>query len=187
MSKAIDLATGTIHLQGVGRVPAVAAQQLKAGDQLMYNFGGVYQISKIEDASPKFVRIFEVSTETGEEYHRRVMKDSLMARVPDKQRRRLGHDAPATVYRAQVYAPKGRTWVTVSHGATGEDAAIGNLASGYPSYFGSVMLDRHGIGGSFESRAASVKAMTEGVTLTAGDGHRFRILPPQPQQSGPGL
>lgn len=118
MSKSIDVATATIHLQGIGRVPAVAARKLKVGDQLTYNYGGVYQITKIEDASPKFFRIFEVSAETGEEHSSRVKKDRLAARVPEADRRRLGHDAPTTLYRAQVYAPVGRTWGPGSSSAT---------------------------------------------------------------------
>lgn len=175
----IDVATATIHLQGIGRVPAVPAHKLKIGDQLMYNYGSVYQITKIEDASPKFFRIFEVSAETGEEYNRRVKKDRLVARVPEADRMRLGHDAPATLYRAQVYAPQGRTWVTVSHGVTVEAAAEGRTLLNRFSYFASVLLDRHGLGGTFDARSANVKAMAQGKTLTAEDGHRFRILPPE--------
>ncbi|RNG26436.1 hypothetical protein EEJ42_14920 [Streptomyces botrytidirepellens] len=146
----------------------------------MYNSGGVYQITKIEDASPKFFRLFEVSAETGEEYSRRVKKDGLVARVPEADRRRLGHDAPVTLYRAQVYAPHGRIWITVSHGATVEAAVSGRTRLNGFSYFASVLLDRHGLGGTFDARAASVRAMAEGETLTAADGHRFRILPPEP-------
>jgi hypothetical protein len=183
MPKSIDVATKSIHLQGVGRVPAVEARELKVGDQLMYNYGGVYQITKIEDASPKSFRIFEVSAETGEEHSGRVKKDRLVARVPEADRRRLGHDAPATDYRAQVYAPQGRSWITVSHGATVEAAASGRTRLNQFSYFASVLLDRHGLGGTFEARAASVKAMAQGGTLTAEDGHSFRILPPEPTSS----
>lgn len=182
MSKSTDTATQSIHLQGIGRVPAAPAHQLKVGDQLMYNYGGVYQITKIEDASPKFFRIFEVSTETGEEHNSRVKKDRLVARVPEADRRRLGHDAPASVYRAQVYAPQGQTWTTVGHGPTVEDATEGYKAA----YFSSSILRDHGLGGSYDANKASVEAMTDGKTLTAEDGHRFRILPPEPTASCPG-
>ncbi|MFF1680719.1 hypothetical protein ACFVYG_32365 [Streptomyces sp. NPDC058256] len=183
MPKSIDVATATIHLQGIGRVPAAPARELKVGDQLMYNHGGVYQITKIEDASPKFFRIYEVSAETGDEYNSRVKKDRLVARVPEADRRRLGHDAPTTDYRAQVYAPQGQIWITVSHGATVEAAASGRTRLNQFSYFDSVLLDRHGLGGTFDAHAASMKAMAKGETLTAEDGHRFRILPPQPTSS----
>lgn len=186
----------TIHLQGVGRVPAVEATDLQVGDQLMYNSGSVSQNTQIVDASPKFFKIHEVSAETGEEYTRKVKKTTLVARVPEEHRRPLGHTAaPATHYRAQVKAPTGDLgwmtprgstgWVTVSHGETVEAAVSGLTASGTEwSYFGSVMLDKHGLGYSYDSkvdgRADSVKAMADGATLTAEDGHSFRILPPEP-------
>lgn len=179
MPKSLDVAAASIHLQGIGRVPAVAAQELKAGDQLMYNHGGVHQITKIEEASPRFLRVFEVSAETGEEHSGRVKKDRLVARVPESGRRPVGHDAPTTDYRAQVYAPQGLTWTTVSHGATAEAAASGRTRGNRFSHFDSVLLDRHGLGNTFEARAACVKAMAQGKTFTAADGHRFRILPPE--------
>ncbi|MEU5978485.1 hypothetical protein [Streptomyces sp. NPDC047315] len=179
MSRALDIATGTIHLQGMGRVPAIPAPELKVGDQLMYNGGSIYQVSKIEDASPKYYRVFEVSAETGEEYNRRVKKDWLVARAAEADRRRLGHDAPTTAYRAQVYAPLAQTWTTVSYGATVEDAVKGLTTGRQFSYFGSVLLERHGLAGTYDTRVAAVKAMEEGQTLTAEDGHRFRILPPE--------
>lgn len=174
MPQNTDIATPTVHLQSVGRVPAAPAHQLKVGDQMMYNHGGVFQITRIDDISPKFFRIFEVSAETGEEHNRRVKKDSLVARVPEAHRRRLGHDAPTTDYRAQVFAPQGKIWITVGHGATLEDATQGYKAA----YFSSSILRDHGLGGSYDANKASVKAMADGKTLTATDGHRFRILTP---------
>ncbi|PPS89582.1 hypothetical protein [Streptomyces sp. MH60] len=177
--------TQTIHLQAVGRVPAVPADDLKPGDQIMYNYGSVSQVVKIVDASPKFFKIHEVSAETGTESVLRVKKTTMVARVPEKHRRPLGHtDVPANHYRAQVQAPtaSGLGWITVSHGETVEAATNGITASGATrSYFGTVMLDDHGLGyaaDSPEGRANSVKAMAEGAVLTAADGHSFRILRP---------
>lgn len=174
----------TIHLQGVGRVPATPATSLKAGDQLIYNYGGVYQITKITDATPKYFDVTEVSSETGQENTHRVKKDRLVAYVPQEHHRPIGYqDAPATSYRAQVRAPEFGQWVTVGYGATVEEAIGGLTPSGQaPHYFGTVMLDNHGLGYTKETpdgRADSVKAMTEGETLTAADGHSFRILPPE--------
>lgn len=168
--------TVTIRLQGVGRVPATPAYELEVGDQLMYNDGDVCQITRIDDVSPQFFRIFKVSAETGEEYNRRVKKDRLVARVPEAHRRPLGHDAPTTAYRAQVYAPQGKTWITVGHGPTVEDATQG---------FRPLILRDHGLGDSYDANKDSIKAMTDGETLTAKDGHRFRILapPPAPQKT----
>jgi hypothetical protein len=164
----------TIHLQAVGRVPAVPAKDLKPGDQLMYNYGRVYQIVKIENASPKFLKIYEVNTRTGEEYERRTKKTTLMALVPEERRSRLGVEAPATDYRAQVRPPQGLDWVTVGHGATVDEATTGHQAE----YFASSILGRHGLGGHYDIMKASMEAMTNGEILTSEDGHSFRILPP---------
>ncbi|NML55089.1 hypothetical protein HHL19_35830 [Streptomyces sp. R302] len=183
MSKSIDEATRTIHLQGIGRVPAAPGHELIVGDQLMYNGGGVCQITKIVAASPQFLLITEMNTETGEENSRRVKKTRMVARVPETARRALGFDAPATDYSAQVRAPEGDEWVTVGHGATAEEAISGLTPSKQvPTYFGTVMLDRHGLGytaANPDGRARSVQAMMAGETLTAADGHSFRILPPE--------
>lgn len=170
-----------LRLQSVGWVPAVEASELKVGDQLMYNFGSVCQIVKIEEASPKFLRVHEVSTERGTEYQRRVKKTSMVARVPEKDRRRVGVEAPATDYRAQVKAPTGDLgWVTVSHGATVDDAT-----SGHPAYFGSSLLGKY-LGGGYDAIKASIQAMADGETITAESGHSFRILSPeQPQAPAP--
>ncbi|MGW1436782.1 hypothetical protein ACWD7M_16225 [Streptomyces griseus] len=176
-----------IRLQGVGWVPAAPAHELVVGDQLMYNGGSVYQITKIVDASPKFFTIHEVSTQNGEEYQRRVKKDRPAARVAEKHRRPLGyHAAPATDYRAQISPPTGNLgWITVGHGDTFDAAVSGLTPSRQEStHFASVM-DDHGLGWTAENhegRAESLKAMREGATLTATDGHSFRVLPPENQQ-----
>ena len=187
MSKSTDAATRTLHLQSVGRVPAVEARELKVGDQRMYNGGSVYQITKIENASPQFLEVTEVSATTGEEHSGRVKKTSMVAYVPEEYHRSIGHDAPATNYRAQVQAPTGDLgWITVSHGDTLEGAVDGLTVNNSWSHFGSVMLDRHGLGCTADApngRGENVKAMTAGATLTAEDGHRFRILPPEQPES----
>ncbi|MER5615954.1 hypothetical protein [Streptomyces sp. NPDC002215] len=97
MSKSNDVATATIHLHGIGRVPAVFAWELTVGDQLMHDYGGICQITKIEDASPKFFDIVEVSAETGKEYSRRIKKDRLVARVPDAAHPHTRRKEPETM------------------------------------------------------------------------------------------
>lgn len=182
MSKSIDEATRTIHLQGIGRVPAAEAHELTVGDQLMYNYGGTTQITKIENASAQFLSITQVDSTSGEEHTRRVKKTSMVARVPEKHRRPLGWDAPTHTYRAQVRAPEHGQWVTVSYGATAEAAMSGPARDGHPSYFGTNKLADHGLGNTAANpngRADSITALTEGQTLTAADGHSFRILPPE--------
>ncbi|MGP3776995.1 hypothetical protein ACTWJ8_39800 (plasmid) [Streptomyces sp. SDT5-1] len=179
-----------VRLQYVGWVPAVEARELVVGDQVMYNGGSVCQISAIEEASARFLYVYEVCTEKGTESRRKVRKDSPAARVPEEHRRPLGHEsAPARHYRAQVCAPHGDdAWVTVSHGATVDEAGHGLTRTGRArSYFSSLLLDAHGLGyraDNVDGRAESVQAMTEGQTLTAEDGHRFRILAPEQPPSG---
>ncbi|MER7952015.1 hypothetical protein ABTY59_31955 [Streptomyces sp. NPDC096079] len=182
MSKSIDAATGTIHLQGMGRVPAVEAHELIVGDQLMYNYGGTTQITKIENASAQFLNITQVDTVSGEEHTRRVKKTSMVARVPENLHRPLGWDAPTHTYRAQVRAPEHGQWVTVSYGATIAAAFSGSARDGHPSYFGTNKLREHGLGNTAANPTRyedSVKALTDGETITAADGHSFRILPPK--------
>jgi len=81
MTKDIDVATGTVRLQGVGRQRAVEARELHVGDTLMWNFGATSEVTAIVDASPKFLRITEKSKRTGQETERRLMKSRLVARV----------------------------------------------------------------------------------------------------------
>ncbi|MFE7072637.1 hypothetical protein ACFU96_21400 [Streptomyces sp. NPDC057620] len=71
----------TIRLQHVGLVPAVEAQELTVGDTLMWNEGVTNTVTAVADVSPKFLRITEKSTRTGEEHDRRMMKTRLVARV----------------------------------------------------------------------------------------------------------
>ncbi|MEV6676256.1 hypothetical protein AB0N09_05215 [Streptomyces erythrochromogenes] len=85
-----------------------------------------------------------MSAETGEEHSGRVKKDRLVARVPESDRRPLGHDAPTANYRAQVYAPQGQTWTTVSHGTTAEAAASGRTRR---NQFSGLTPDVHNLNG----------------------------------------
>ncbi|MFB6629937.1 hypothetical protein ACFCWY_08585 [Streptomyces sp. NPDC056362] len=189
MSKSIDAASRTIHLQGIGRVPAAEAHELTVGDQLMYNSGGTTQITKIENASAQFLNITQVDTTSGEEHTRRTKKTSMVARVPENLHRPLGWDAPTHTYRAQVRAPEHGQWVTVSYGMTVAAAASGSARDGHPSYFATNKLSDHGLGNTAANpngHAESGQALAEGQTLTAADGHSFRILPPeQPEPPAP--
>ena len=66
-----------MHLQDVGTVDAVQAQSLKAGDQVMFNFGIVRTVESIVEASPKFMSI----AWSGVPGAFRVMKTKKMAKV----------------------------------------------------------------------------------------------------------
>jgi hypothetical protein len=81
MPKSIDASTRTIHLQYVGRHPAVEAQELAVGDTLMWNGGGTTMITAIVDASPKFLLITEKREHSDTVTERRLMKTRLVARV----------------------------------------------------------------------------------------------------------
>lgn len=99
MPKSIDVATSTIQLQGVGRVPAIEAQDLSVGDTLMWNEGATTTVAAITDASPKFLHITEKSWRTGEEHKQRIMKSRLVARVdqPNPATRASAQPQAATV------------------------------------------------------------------------------------------
>ncbi|MEV8344494.1 hypothetical protein [Streptomyces niveus] len=101
----------TIRLQYVGRVPAVEAQELNVGDTLMWNEGVTNTVTAIVDVSPKFLRITEKSTRTGEEHDRRMMKTRLVARVDRAKPEAVPADVVALAERfpvaaAAVYVPE---------------------------------------------------------------------------------
>lgn len=70
----------TIHLQGIGEKEAVAAQKLKVGDILMWNFGYTSTIIEILKETAKSITI---KTKSKDNYigTRRLMKTTLVARV----------------------------------------------------------------------------------------------------------
>lgn len=66
MSHTTDATTKTTHIQGVGQVPAVQAQQLVPGDQVMWNGGHVVEVLAVEEASPCFLRVRLTSSTPGD-------------------------------------------------------------------------------------------------------------------------
>lgn len=70
----------TIHLQGIGEKEAVAAQELKVGDTLMWNFGYTSTIIEILKETAKSITI---KTKNKDNYigTRRLFKTTLVARV----------------------------------------------------------------------------------------------------------
>jgi hypothetical protein len=67
----------TIHLQGIGKVPAIPAGEAKPGMTMTYNFGTQHTILSVTPISPKFVQI-EVEG-NGKVYARRYMATRLIA------------------------------------------------------------------------------------------------------------
>ena len=70
----------TIHLQGIGDVPACPTGELKAGDRLMWNYGYIYAVVAIRPSpSGKTYEVDERSEENGKVYTRRLNADRLVA------------------------------------------------------------------------------------------------------------
>ena len=70
-----------IHLQSVGKVPAIKAEDIKAGDGLMWNFGIVYKVLSIDKETEKSIVISTQDVKGGEIYSQRLLKTRLVARV----------------------------------------------------------------------------------------------------------
>lgn len=76
--------TQTIHLQSIGKVPAIPVSELKAGDTVMWNFGSTSEVLAITPVSPKFVELTTRSGYNGEVYTRRKSIKTLICRLPEK-------------------------------------------------------------------------------------------------------
>ena len=67
----------TKHLQGVGTVNAKPAASVVAGDKLQYNYGDVYTVEAVREASKQFVE-FDQRCAKGRLYTNRYKKDKLV-------------------------------------------------------------------------------------------------------------
>lgn len=54
----------TIHLQGIGKHPAIEAQELKVGDVTVWNYGGMNKITGVVKETASFIT-FELETRNG--------------------------------------------------------------------------------------------------------------------------
>jgi len=71
---------GTIHLQGLGEVPAIPARDLKPGMLVSWNQSWQeYRIVSVAEASPRFLEVVEERIADGHRYARRMAKDRLVA------------------------------------------------------------------------------------------------------------
>lgn len=70
-----------IHLQSVGKVPAIQAGDIKPGDVLMWNFGSKYSVDSILKETEKTILIQTTSLESGKTYNQRLFKNRLVAKV----------------------------------------------------------------------------------------------------------
>jgi hypothetical protein len=76
--KALDKKLGSIHLQGIGRYPAVPAGDLKVGDIIVYNQGGTTIVRSKRKVSAKTIEVVE-RTDKGKLYTRQYRVDRLVA------------------------------------------------------------------------------------------------------------
>jgi hypothetical protein len=73
----------SIHLQGLGRVPAVRAKDLKPGDKLHWNYTWAeYEVVSVEPKG-KSILITERHIESGRTHTRRKLADTLIGCSPD--------------------------------------------------------------------------------------------------------
>jgi hypothetical protein len=70
---------GMVHLQGVGRVPAIEAGDLQAGMVTVWNYGYREQIITIEPRGEKQIKVWLVSLRNGEKFTRVLNKSRLVA------------------------------------------------------------------------------------------------------------
>lgn len=66
-----------IRLQGIGWVNAKPASQIEVGDKLMWNYGYVSTVERVEQISPQFMSVKE-RTEDGKLYDRKMKVDKLV-------------------------------------------------------------------------------------------------------------
>jgi hypothetical protein len=83
MTKELDKKLGTIHLQGIGRVPAITAELLKAGDVIVYNYGHTAKVLSTRPVSARYIEAYvesQISTGgSGKVYVVKLKKDRLVA------------------------------------------------------------------------------------------------------------
>jgi hypothetical protein len=76
-----DLATETLHLQGVGIKPAVRAAELESGDVTMWNYGKKETILGIVKETDKTIVFNIKSNDSGYVGTRRLAKGRLVVRI----------------------------------------------------------------------------------------------------------
>ena len=68
----------TIHLQGIGKVAALPAQDLKIGHVVLWNYGGASKITKIEPVGKSSIRFTFEQLEDGLVYERTKRATTLL-------------------------------------------------------------------------------------------------------------
>lgn len=76
----VEVYPGTIHLHGIGKMPARPARELRVGDRLMWNYGHTYTVVAIRPSpSGKTLELEERNDRDGKVYTRRLGASRLVA------------------------------------------------------------------------------------------------------------
>lgn len=76
--KRYDETTGTTHLQGIGRVQAKPAREIKIGDVLVWNYGYTSRVLGIEPSKTGKTLVVKIE-QNGRLYERKMKADRLVA------------------------------------------------------------------------------------------------------------
>lgn len=80
IKQALGEGTRFIHLQGLGKVPAILARELKPGDILSWNQSpDSYQVVDVKEVSKQFLSVTQKHLSSGKTYETRMKKDKLVA------------------------------------------------------------------------------------------------------------
>lgn len=71
----------TIHLQSIGKVPAIQAQELRIGSIVLWNFGGKSKVVSILKETACFITFEMYCTETKKNFERKLKKTRLVGFV----------------------------------------------------------------------------------------------------------
>lgn len=71
----------TSHLQSIGKVPAIQAQELRIGSIVLWNFGGKSKVVSILKETACFITFEMFCTETQQNYERKLKKTRLVGFV----------------------------------------------------------------------------------------------------------
>lgn len=67
----------TMHLQGIGEVPAKPAGELKVGDQLMWNYGTTSTVVSVKPCGTQSIEVVE-EYDGGKRYNRTFRRHRLV-------------------------------------------------------------------------------------------------------------
>lgn len=94
---------GKIHLQGVGKVDAKKAENLKVGDITMWNYGGTETVEKIEKSkSGNMLTITIKSSESGKLYERKMKSDRLVG-IAEKEAKNFREQSMLAITKGKAY------------------------------------------------------------------------------------